>query len=307
MMNRKIIALPSYAPTTSNLKDISFNPIEIRHLLFYFDEIIYPSWNMAEPSYNEDSEITLLTEQGIIERVDIDTPIQDYSLMGKGENYLLNLLNHLVFRTECGMLGNYDLYDGINELFHERLNLSSSDDIIFLSSNCLKMSKPDIGDDLGLNANLIGLLPVPSLEVNINEIIEFKDKYRKEYVRLHNSIDSAVQDVLSRNTISGMKLKIEEITDNVNELISLSRGGFFGKLRINFTLKFPIQTLKDVFDLSKSALDINEGNGMGGFLSHLLGSSIGMSIERSSIPKDLEKYMYVSHMKDYFGLLNKSK
>lgn len=304
MMNRKIIALPSYAPATSNLKDMAFNPIEIRHLLFYFDEIIYPSWNMAGPSYNEDSEITLLTEQGIIERIEINTPIQDYSLMGKGENYPLNLLNHLVFRTECGMLGDYDLYDGINELFHERLNLLSSDDILFLSSNCLKMSKLDIGDDLGLNAKLIGLLPVPSLEVNINDIIEFKDKYRKEYIRLHNSIDSAAQDILSRNTISSMKLKIEEITDNVNEVVSLSKGGFFGRLRVNFTLKFPIQTLEDLFDLSKSALDINGSNGIGGFLSHLVGSSIGMNVERNSIPKNLEKYMYVSHMKDYFGLLN---
>ncbi|HAV1351160.1 DUF6236 family protein [Vibrio parahaemolyticus] len=110
-----------------------------------------------------------------------------------------------------------------------------------------------------LRFRLSNALPVPSKDVNINEVLEFKEYRRPELLALHECLDELYLEVLrSPDTDLSGKQAVAKLTESINNLdrVSKERFRFFNKFDIEpqYSLSF-----KDVINYSAGAGLIGAG------------------------------------------------
>lgn len=110
-----------------------------------------------------------------------------------------------------------------------------------------------------LRFKLSNALPVPSKDVNINEVLEFKEFRSSELAALHECLDELYIEVLkSPDADLSSKQAVERLTESINNLdrVSKERFRFFNKFDIEpqYSLNF-----KDVINYATGAGLIGAG------------------------------------------------
>ncbi|ATD09747.1 DUF6236 family protein [Pseudoalteromonas piscicida] len=101
-----------------------------------------------------------------------------------------------------------------------------------------------------LRINLANALPVPTADVNINDILEFKERRSSELKALHEALDGIYVEILNSpdESLAG-KMTVSNLSDSINNLdrVSKERFGFFNKFSVEpqYSLNF-----KDIINYS---------------------------------------------------------
>lgn len=294
---RKIIAIPSYVHVTRDLKDLRFNPLELRHLLMYFDEILYPVWATGVDFHSAvDGDVTVLIEQGYISRPEIHTDKPDIKRVGSGDKYFLDMINHLVHKVDYEPLcGGRDFFDGVMEYFNDISREVAGG--VMVSSSCLRRAEGVCGDRQ-VYFGLMSCMPVPAAHVPIVDVLEFRERYSRELGALRRALTKTYLDVSVKDPVVGMKVAIEELNDSVESIVGASRKNFFGREFLNIGFKSPISDLCDVRDLAGVYALTGDLESTGVALAlKSISLNFGVGWKAKDLPADMEHMEYVLSMK----------
>lgn len=172
------------------------DPSELRFSLLYWDKLARPSSNIIEFGGDED-EIFLISS-GILTRPKI------FHKGGNMASIVLDTFLGAIKTLEASAPGVWSLSQGERSLF-----LENYPDNFF--------------EDSGISIKLIRAIPIPSHDVPIAEILEFKEKRRDELNILHTHINKLSSEIsLSKEIPLGLEKNIKNIDAACADLLKVS-------------------------------------------------------------------------------------
>jgi hypothetical protein len=172
-MTRGIIAAPGIISGYNNgfKMERGLSGEEIRYYLLYWDKIVIPDNNLVSIGLPEQE---LLLESGLVSR-----PLVGFSGRFDGE-----MIAQAIAEAQA--------------LTASRLFAAEPDTdwTVHQIGDVLSMPSRFLTKQPSVNVQLVNALPVPSENVPISEIIDFKDRRRAEFEALHQYIDEAYHAIL---------------------------------------------------------------------------------------------------------------
>jgi len=200
-MSRGVIA----APAIINIQGDGFtmeralSPQEIRYYALYWDRVVIPGNNLVYIGLPDEE---LLIESGVIER-----PRVGFQGAFRGAE-----VGH-AFATAQSMVA--------EKLIEED---KSIDWVLHQIGNRLNIPNAYIEQKHSLRFELVNLLPVPSGDIPIPDILEFKERRAAELGELHQAIELAYLEALrSPDKDLGHAVAIRELKKSIENLDDIER------------------------------------------------------------------------------------
>lgn len=202
-MDRGVIASPGIIkPLAQGFQmERSLTPEELRYYILYWDKVVIPGNNLVYIGLPDEE---LLIESGAIERPRI-------GFNGRFEG---DQVTHAIL--SCQSIA-------AKELIKDK----KTDWVIHqIGENCSLPNGFNQRRNI-LRVDLASTLPVPSNEVNIYEILEFKELRKDELKNLHLHLDEVYQTVLtSPDEELASKRAISDLADSINDLDKVTNEKF---------------------------------------------------------------------------------
>ncbi|MEG0259612.1 MAG: DUF6236 family protein [Lysinibacillus sp.] len=255
------------------LKTTHIEPEDLRKYLLFWDRIDFPSNNVIYLGDNVESQF--LINAGIMQRT-------MHQLNGFSGN-MEHLFADLQYKT---FLDNNKKEKGMWSIAQ--------------TSNQLILNPNDLIKKRAIEFELINCVPIPTVDVPLETILEFKTRRNDELLAFRNAIDKLYEEIINSLDDDRAKQRIfTEIQLNSNDLIRV-----MGESRI----KMILQNIKAEFSLT----DLAKGIGAGIFATSVLdipavASVVGVSIlstvnvkvddlfQPKGITDELKPYAYLYH------------
>lgn len=253
-------------------RGFNLHPEELRFALLYWDKLAWPSQNLIGGDYTDD-EVQLI-KNGVIERPHFD-------INGDVAEGMLNGCLRIFKKNSESSPGLWSLSEGEKSLLTavDRNNFDA------------------VG---GLSVRLVRSIPIPSVDMSVEQILTFKEKRRDELWALRSCLENTTQD------INFMGSPDEYLTYQINKM----RDACSNLLRVSSEWQSPFYlsdvglSMGDTFaGLGAAGLTFNKvlegtGNITGAMLSGALAGAVSISVTPRLrwIKKNLGPYKYVYKM-----------
>lgn len=195
MNDNRGIVLSSFTFDGRNLAvSGGISPVNLRHALLYWDKIDFPNNNIIGTGLSEEME--LLAEQGIAKR----TMVAFDSFAGN-PGIAMSIMQAIAFEQN-------------SKAEPGRWAVAQTNQALFVPEQYSKELKT-------IEVELYNSLPVPSEQVTIPEILEFKDRRRDELLAFRIAMDNIYLGVVQSNDIP--RSKIVAIQTLESALVDLNR------------------------------------------------------------------------------------
>jgi hypothetical protein len=209
-MKRGIIASPANIkfefPSALNLSS-GISPETIRYFLLYWDEIIIPDNNLISFGVPD--------EQDLIQCGCVYRPMSRFNGHISGHE-----IGHYIIKEQYKLAEFFSNDPNVDWVIHQ----AESNQIYLPQSETIERSV--------VRLNLTNALPVPTKDVNINEILEFKIRRQDELISLHQAIDDLYIEILESpdQKLTGKKV-MTRLTESIDSLDKVTKEKFrvFGK------------------------------------------------------------------------------
>lgn len=273
---RGIIISPPFAMEGNSFKLISSNiePIKLRQYLLYWDKIDFPDNNLI--SIGSSQEMEYLESVGVMDR------------------------SKVIFNSWNGQNIGYAFAEMQTSVLEER-NKNEGGKWSIAQPNSSLLFPKEIGTlTRSIEVELYQSIPIPSAEVNLEDILNFKEHRKDELTRFRILMDEFYLSIINSNDMPRAKIKvIDQIQDSI---VALHRTMDESKLkRLLGTVKIELN-ISDMLKTSIAGVGTSTIFGFSpelGAAVGLLSSAIKVSYESvlkpKSIPKDLKDYAYLYH------------
>lgn len=278
-MQRGIIASPAIISIHGNgfTMERSISPEEVRYYALYWDKIVIPGSNLVYVAIPEED---VLVETGVIDR-----PRVGFSGTWSGAD-----------------VGNsFALAQSVvaKKLIEED---TSTDWVIHQIGANLNLPSEFLEKRKTLRLDLINLLPVPSGDVPIVDVLEFKQRRADELNNLHSKLELAYIEALkSPDQDLASKLAIRDLNEAIQNLQTVASEKWLRTPKFDFSLELNLDGSRliqsvaagAVFDFFTNGFAVPIGSIIGGVVSVF---NLKASHGASFIPAaKQEKLAYLSH------------
>ncbi len=216
-MQRGIIGAPGVIVRRGNglFCERGLSDEEIRYYIMYWDKVVIPSNNFVNVKLPGEKELLSL---GALSRPKIKFPF-DGSYSGKGfANAVLSCQSIMAQRL-------------ISEI--------NTDWVVHQIGNKLEILPNFSAKNKILQMFLIGALPVPTSEIPIEDILNFKEKRHNELNELHNAIDDLYCDILKNpDQAFATKKAMARLKESILNLESTTKERFNNFKQYNLEIQF---------------------------------------------------------------------
>ena len=177
-----------------HIKSSALNDSELRFSLLYWDKLVWPCSNAIHIASNEDAKF--LESEGILTR----------------PNYNFNgLLENIIATTQI-------------KAFRDLETNEPGQWTMALGENSLQINMADFQEDEGALIELHRAIPIPTHDVPLNDILEFKERRKPELLAFRHHMDQLLAEIHnSTDKQAILEKKIEEIDTACTGLLKVSR------------------------------------------------------------------------------------
>jgi hypothetical protein len=278
-MKRGIITNPGIIVKHNNGVSISklLSKTDLNYYVLYWDKIIMPTNNMIHIAIPNESE---LISSKIIERPRV--AFGQWSASGPAYYNPLIVAQSII----------------TNELIEKEKEI---DWTIHQIGDGIIVGKDQQKEYESIKVEILNCLPVPSDEVDVQKILNFKEKRKDELLALHSAIDDIYFEILkSPDKNLSTKKEISTFKKNLDDLKKASKESFKKSTKYNFTTELNING-KDLglalgggatFDFFTSGMTIPIGTVVSGIASLIkIKASRTYSVEKA---KEKTKLNYLA-------------
>lgn len=247
----------------------SIDPLKLRQYLLYWDKIDFPQNNII--SFGETPEIQYLKEAGVLKQTNVKV-------------YLSGELTELYLKSQLKALE----INNKNEKGSWTLGQENIELVLPKSESVL---------DRGLEVELYNSLPVPSEEVSLEDILNFKEKRKDELLYFRNLMDNLYIELLkSADSERAINAYIGRLQKGIMELDQVMKESklskFKGSVKIQFDLK---EAIINTFlgATGGTAIGFPDVGAALGFASSFINITSEMSLKPKEIPSELKDYAYL--------------
>lgn len=273
---RGIIISPPFKMEDNAFTLISSNiePIKLRQYLLYWDRIDFPDNNLL--SIGSSPEIQYLESAGVLNR----SRILFDSWNGQNMGFAFAKMQTSVLEER-------------NKSEEGRWSIAQPNSNLLFPKELGKITR-------SLEVELYQSIPIPSTDVNLEDILNFKEHHKDELTRFRILMDEFYLSIINSNDIPRAKVKV--IDDIQDSIATLHRIMDESKLkRLLGTVKIELN-ITDMLKTSMAGIGTSAVFGFSpklGAAIGLLSSTIKISyvnvISPKSLPKDLKDYAYLYH------------
>jgi hypothetical protein len=227
-----------------NIKNSDLDPQELRFSLLFWDKLNFPTNNIINLGLNDDSQF--LAETKILERLHV-------TVGGAGDMAQAFQLAHVhAFKTFDQMQpGVWSLATGENS-------------ISFLDGD-LEMGR-------GILVRLYQAIPVPNKDVPLQDILEFREKYRAELLALRHHLDAIYQRILAAGDGAlALNSELSALESAIADYIKTARAVRFPFVGMSFDASLNVPA---AVAAGMAAFE----TGLGGITSLLAGAAAGFAV-----------------------------
>ncbi|PMG69107.1 DUF6236 family protein [Vibrio lentus] len=212
-MERGVIITPNYS-VLNNGHGLQMNgsvePTNLRNYLLFWDKIDYPTNNMIHIGGGQD--IDFLIEEGFAK----STPVQFRELRGDQNGYL-PLATQMV------------AYEENNKNEDEEWAIAQPTNNLIVPAEYAKKQGC-------LEFELYNAIQIPTGDIPLNEVIEFKNKRLPELLALRDAMDLIVDDIVSNQDIPKRKNKaISKLHRDLNDFNRVMKETGFKRVKRSLT------------------------------------------------------------------------
>jgi Family of unknown function (DUF6236) len=247
----------------------SIDPLKLRQYLLYWDKIDFPQSNVIR--FGETPEIKYLKDAGILKQTNVGIHLNGELT----ELYLKSQLKALEINNK-NKKGSWTLGQENIELV-----LPKGDSVV----------------DRGVEVELYNSLPVPSEEVSLEDILNFKEKRKDELLYFRSLMDNMYLELLdSADSERAINVYIQRLQKGIMELDQVMKESklskFKGSVKIQFDLK---EALINTFigATGGTAIGFPDAGAALGFASSFINITSEMSLKPKEIPSELKDYAYL--------------
>ncbi|WP_318444548.1 DUF6236 family protein [Photobacterium leiognathi] len=298
-MERGIVLSPqfSFLPTGEVFFKSAVDEMELRKYLLYWDKINVPKSSFLDFDCHQ---FRFLQKAGVLER----TPYgQEYNMYALGMNNSRNLMMRNIGLGQGVGLARIDDCTNIHlDRYAGDEILRAHEDVYMLleSKNKGCWSKGQVASELmsfdaedkqSLEFNLYNLLPVPSVDTPLGDILEFKTRRYDELLAFRIYLDELYQSIISSADIP--RAYNTEMTKLELSLRDLNRTMKESKIQIVIdSLRSVMGGMGEILGLSLGAIGAASTFGVTPLIAGLSGAGIGIAAKvipqsKNSIPKEL--------------------
>lgn len=257
--------------TNINITNSNIDPIKLRQYLLFWDKIDFPCNNILYCELNKEEEF--LQKAGILQRSSLN-----------------NLPNELINMEKLMLDMQINAFEINNRKENEIWSLAQPNKQIVLPSN--KSVRSEI-----LHLDICNSIPIPDKSVNLEKILEFKEKRYNELLEYRYHMDNVYLELLKSPDIDISKSVA--IRNMQNKLIDITRvmdESLIRRMSGSIKIELDITSLV-VAGVSGLMAGSFVGFPKAGTLLGLAGSAIKTSLEISfkpkKIPENLKDYAYL--------------
>ena len=297
-MDRGIVLSPqfSFLPTGSVFFKSAIDELELRKYLLYWDRINIPKSSFLD---FDCSQFRLLQSAGVLDRTPYGKTYNTYAMS-------MNNSHNLSMRIELG--GEIGLAK-INDCTHIHLNRYAGDEILRAhedvymhleskEAGCWSKGQMtstlmsfDAKNKQAIEINLHNLLPIPSVDTPLEDILEFKSKRYDELLAFRVYLDGFYQSIINSADIpraystemNRLDLSLRDINRTMKE----------SKIKVAIdSLRSVMGSMDGILGLSFGAAGIATLFGVTPLIAGLSGAGVGVAAKlipqsKTSIPKEL--------------------
>ncbi|ENB7471730.1 DUF6236 family protein [Klebsiella pneumoniae] len=248
----------------------SINRLDINYFLLYWDRLVSPTNNMVFLGFPCEEELTRLGK--------LETPkfsIRDIRNM-EGSYADFDALSQT--RTLDLMRKKHKSTDWRIHSLNDELNFSDSDSVVKQT----------------LRFDLCNLLPVPGTDVNLNEILEFKERRADELITLHSYIDELYFEVINSGDFELSKAKaFDGFKRAIADLDALNSQGWRSPIKFDISSSFEFDLNQVMTVATAGVAAMNSENPLAmlsvGAVASVLGGFIKVTPKMQSVLKEGNK------------------
>lgn len=212
-MKRGIIAAPGIIEPSAEGFSVkpSLTAEDIRFFILYWDKVIIPTNNIVHFGF-----------------------VDEDDLVGCGAIWRPRVQHQ-------GKITGMEILKGQCEVAAAMMKDKSTDWVIHQTGNQFHIPEESATLRNVIRINLAGSLPVPSQDININEILEFKERRSDELRVLHSTLDEIYLEVLSSPDSNLANLKaVEKLRDDIRNLNKVSAEIFKSDKKFDLSTEFNV-------------------------------------------------------------------
>lgn len=255
------------------------NSYDLRRYLTYWDKLDYPNNNIL---YTESSpEVAYLEEVGVLKRTMITTP-----------------RNRQVYFNEIYPRAHLKVYQDNNLIEPGKWSLAQS-------TSKLNLIKDQSVSSRTLEIELFNCLPIPSEEVSLDQILEFKIKRNDELLEFRLIMDEMYLGIINSGDLErAREHSLTLIKKKIKDIDKLMDESMFSRIKSNFTTSISINELvfKSLASIGGAVAGTEAGNHVGlptlgavaGFAGSILSFDLGLGRKPFATGED-KAFAYLYH------------
>ncbi|XOQ12628.1 MAG: hypothetical protein ACFWTY_01255 [Shouchella clausii] len=279
-MMRGIVVSPKYVIDGNNIRFpglLGIEDFDLRRYLMYWDKIDYPNSNMIDIVSSPD--ILYLEEVGVLKRTGINVS-GDFRL------------------DELYPMGQLQVFNLKNALEPGSWSLAQS-------TPKLNLLKKDTEKTRVLEVELYQCLPVPTENVSLDEILEFKQRRNSELLEFRFLMDKLYLDTIESGDFERAKThNIELLQKKIFDIDRLMGESRFNRVKTNLSTNISISDLvvESLKGFTAGAfIGMPEWGALAGFASSFIKLDLGISSKPKGLPEGIKDYAYLYHAKKELG------
>lgn len=248
-------------------------PHRLRTALLYWDRIELPKSSCGTNFTYDSHELEIATEEGIIERPVVELSDDEMRL----SDVFIDIFCHQTSYQSQSII--QDATTPAQDLYFRRGLIE--------------------GHDAGESIDLQSKLPIPSEDVRVEELIEFKERYRDEFERFKSSIEN----IRTSDSLDGAKKYAHNFQDAIDVIDRLMDENRIKRFLKSWTVDLRAPTFKTILeDLIKASASVGAdfvATGGLGFTSLILSVPfLFISPERSKYGDISYNFRYLTKVKE---------
>jgi hypothetical protein len=196
MLSRGLVISPPIVVDGQSLhiKHSNIDPSELRFSLLYWDKLVWPSSRIIHLESNDDE--NFLEEVGVLSR-------PEYSFNG--------YVSHSIAASQI-------------QAFHDHEKTEPGSWAMAIGESSLLIKDANFEQGKGALIELHRAIPVPSGEVPLNEILEFKVRRKDELLAMRHHLDQLFLEVQSSSNVrEALEKKIGEVDSACADLLKVGK------------------------------------------------------------------------------------
>lgn len=246
----------------------SISRLDINYFLLYWDRLVSPTNNILHFGLPCEEELKRL---GKLE-------VPHFSVGGMEDSFYADFDALSQTRTLDLMRKRHKSTDWRIHSLNEELNFSDSESIVKQT----------------LRFDLCNLLPVPSMDVNLNEILEFKERRSDELIALHSYIDELYLEVINSGDFELSKARaFNGFEKALADLEALNSEGWRSPIKFDISSSFEFDLSQVMTAATAGIAAMNSEHPLAmlsvGAVASVLGGFIKVTPKMQSVLKDGNK------------------